>query len=105
MKILSNKEYQELIELKDIIINQRDLDLRIRALESFLIREGYDIPKYEKHYGGLYKYETYNSTFLDLDYTYKVKANNSENERKDIYIKMLENILKGNVEEEDNYND
>lgn len=102
MKILSDREYKNLIELKNIIINQKDLDLRIRALESFLVKEGYDIPKYERHYGGLYKYETYEYKIYDLNYFYSVEAKNPHNERKDLYIKMLENVLKGNAEEEDN---
>lgn len=98
MKILSDREYYDLTRAREEVILHKDADLIIEAFESFLIKEGYDIPKYERHYLGLDKYETCYSTHLD--YFYSVVAKNPEKERKELYIKMLENILKGNTEEE-----
>lgn len=102
MKILSDLEYYDLTKAREEVILHKDADLIIKALENFLMKEGYDIPKYEKHYLGLDKYDTCYSTYLD--YFYSVESKNPNNERKDLYIKMLENILKGNAEEESDLN-
>lgn len=99
MKILSNREYEELMELRNRIVSKKEEDLRVRALENFLVREGYNIPKYQKHYLNIDKY-MYDPLNIYLDYFYEVVTKNPEKERKELYIKRLENILKGNTEEE-----